>query len=100
MPQIINMDRLKTLILGLCFMITLSLFWLSSIWSRFGFSDPLQTTEHILSDIKWLGPASFIFDILFFYFIYKIILPKQEEALFNEFINDTVIDDSIKGDDS
>ena len=92
------MGRLKTLFLGIGLMITISMFWLSSIWSRFGFADPFQTTEYILSDIQWLGPAAFIFDILFFYFIYKIILPKKEEALFDEFINDTVIDDTIKED--
>ena len=94
------MNRLKTLLLGLCLMITVSLFWLYSIWTRFGFSDPTQTTEYILSDLKWLGPIAFIFDLLFFYFIYKIVLPKKEEALFDEFINDTVIDDSIKEEDS
>ncbi len=94
------MDRIKTLLAGIVFMITVSMFWLSSIWSRFGFSDPIQTTEYILNDLQWLGPAAFIFDIFFFYFIYKIILPKKENAMLEEFINDTVNDDSIKECDS
>ena len=42
------MDRLKTLFLGIGLMITISMFWLSSIWSRFGFADPFQTTEYII----------------------------------------------------
>ena len=94
------MERLKTLLTGIVFMMAISFFWLSSLWTRFRFSDPITTTEYILQDLQWLGPAAFIFDILFFYFIYRIILPKKEEALFDEFINDTVIDDSIKKNDS
>jgi len=94
------MERVKTLLIGIVFMMAISFFWLSSIWTRFGFSDPITTTEYILQDLQWLGPAAFIFDILFFYFIYRIILPKKEKALFDEFINDTVIDDSIKKNDS
>ena len=94
------MERVKTLLTGIVFMMVISFFWLSSIWTRFGFSDPMKTTEYILQDLQWLGPAAFIFDILFFYFIYRIILPKKEEALFDEFINATVIDDSIKKNDS
>ena len=101
MHPLSNMQRIKTLLIGIVFMIAIALFWLSSIWTRFGFTDPIHTTEYILQDLQWLGPAAFIFDIIFFYFIYKIILPKKEEALFNEFIKDTVIDDkNIKGEDS
>ena len=84
------MERIKTFLLGIVFMVTISLIWLLSIWTRFGFSDPIQTTEYILQDLQWLGPIAFIFDILFFYFIYKVLLPKKEEAMFDEFINDTV----------
>ena len=75
------MERVKTLLTGIVFMMAISFFWLSSIWTRFGFSDPITTTEYILQDLQWLGPAAFIFDILFFYFIYRIILPKKEKAL-------------------
>jgi len=67
-------------------MITVSLSWLFTIWTRFGLSDPIQTTDYILNDLKWLGPAAFIFDIFFFYFIYKIFLPKKEESMIDEFI--------------
>ena len=90
------MERVKTLLTGIVFMMVISFLWLSSIWTRFGFSDPIQTTEYILQDLQWLGPAAFIFDILFFYFIYRIILPKKKEAVFEQFSTATVIDDSIK----
>jgi len=80
------MGRLKTLCWGFFLMITVSLSWLFTIWTRFGLSDPIQTTDYILNDLKWLGPAAFIFDICFFYFIYKIVLPKKEESMIDEFI--------------
>lgn len=80
------MNRINTLLFGFLLMVLISLTWITSIWSRYGLTDPIQTTGYIMNDLKWLGPLAFIFDILFFYFIYKVLLPKKEEAILDEFV--------------
>ena len=67
--------RLKTLIIGLYVILFTSFSWLISIWFRYGISDQLKTMEHMMDDLKWMGPVALIVDVIFFFFVYKLIWP-------------------------
>ena len=77
------MSSVKNTIIAIYGLMCLSFIWLFSIWMRYGISDPLTTAEYMTTDLSWLGPIAFIFDLVFFFIVFRLVWMKMEKERAN-----------------
>ena len=74
-----RMSGIRNTIVAVYGLISISFIWLITIWMRYGITAPIQTAQYMTTDLAWLGPIAFIFDLVFFFIVFRLVWMKIEK---------------------